>query len=103
MKIMEILLTDAAVTSDRWYDDEPFGARLSALIEDGQCLQCRYKDRILILTKEARAVFDGSGNMLELYDLGANPLKNLTEDRGAQELAFNMILLLSRFNMKKER
>ena len=95
-------MADPAATAGRWYDDAQFGVRLSALIGDGQCLQCRYGDRILILTKEARAVFDGSGNMLELYDLKANPFKNLAEDREEHELAFNMILLLSRFNTKEE-
>lgn len=99
MKVMEILLEETGERQEKWYDDEQFGDMLSSLLKEGKCLQCRYGDHIVILTRQARAVFDSSGNMLELYDLGKDAGKNLVGSKEEKELAFEMIVLLSKFNM----
>ena len=61
---------------------------------------CRYEGNILILSGDAKAVFDESGNMLELYDLKQDAQENLAGRKEAAELEFEMILLLSKFNME---
>lgn len=99
MKIMEILLEETGEKREKWYDDSQLGDMLLSLLKERKCLQCRYENNIMILTKDARAVFDSSGNMLELYDLKEDPKQNLAGRKEAKELAFDMIVLLSKFNM----
>lgn len=100
MKMMEILLAEAEEVKEQWYDDSRILDKLRGLAEEGAGLQCRYKDRIVILTKDGRAVFDSSGNLLELYDLKADPKKNMAGSQERTDLEFEMILLLSKFNME---
>ena len=99
MKIMEISLAVAEEKQDKWYDEGHFKSMLTSLLEEGRYLQCRYEGNILILSEDAKAVFDESGNMLELYDLGKDAGKNLVGSKEEKELAFEMIVLLSKFNM----
>ena len=77
-----------------------FKSLLTSLLEQGRYLQCRYEGNILILSGDAKAVFDESGNMLELYDLKQDAQENLAGRKEAAELEFEMILLLSKFNME---
>lgn len=100
MKIMEILLAEAGEAKEQWYDDGRMMDKLRSLAEEGAGLQCRYEDHIVILTKDGRAVFDSSGNLLELYDLKADPKENMAGSRERTDLEFEMILLLSKFNME---
>ena len=100
MKIMEISLAVAEEKQDKWYDEGHFKSMLTSRLEEGRYLQCRYEGNILILSEDAKAVFDESGNMLEIYDLKRDAQKNLAGRKEAAELEFEMILLLSKFNME---
>ena len=83
MKIMEISLAVAEEKQDKWYDEGHFKSMLTSLLEEGRYLQCRYE-----------------GNILILYDLKRDAQKNLAGRKEAAELEFEMILLLSKFNME---
>ena len=104
MKMMEILLTGDSERQQRWqgewYDEEEIKDMLSSMLKEGTCLQCRYEDHIMILTDRTRAVFDSSGNLLELYNLKTDPEKNVAGTKEGTELEFEMIVLLSKFNME---
>lgn len=104
MKVMEILLAGDSAQREtwqrEWYDEEEVKEMLSSLLKEGTCLQCRYEDHIMILTDRARAVFDSSGNLLELYDLMKDPKENVAGSKEGTELEFEMIVLLSKFNME---